>query len=141
MNSDLHLARETLKHGQYTCVLCRGELIYTSRHRGVRPLLELLECAQSFAGFSAADKVVGKATAFLYVLLGVQAVYTQVVSTPAMAVLERHGISLEYAARVEAISNRDKTGFCPMESAVRNIEDPEQALAAVRETLRKLQQG
>ena len=61
--NDLEKAKSILQGSDYTCVLCRGDQIHTSRHRGVRPLLELLETDVS--GFCAADKVVGKATVLL----------------------------------------------------------------------------
>lgn len=127
-----------MKEEGYTCVLCKGEALYTSRERGVKPLLELLNAGTEFSGFSAADKVVGKATAFLYVLLGVTQVYTPVVSKAAEHVLERYKIALQADARVEAIFNHRRDGFCPMETATKDIEEPEQALAAIRLTLQKM---
>lgn len=139
MENDLTRARQLLDRQNLTCALVQGECIHTSTHRGVRPLLELLNSGESFLGFCAADKVVGKATAFLYVLLGVRAVYARTVSNPAAEVLKRYGIALEYSQLVDAIANRDRTGFCPMESAVRHIEDPHEAYLAVVEALKKLQ--
>ena len=68
-------ARAMLESGGYTCVLCRGDAILTDKRRGVRPLLDLLDSRENFVGYSAADKVVGKAAAFLYQLLGVEFVY------------------------------------------------------------------
>ena len=139
MEKDLEFAKQLLSQHDYTCVLAKGDRVRTSTHRGVRPLLELLECGEDFHDFCAADKVVGKATAFLYVLLGVRAVYGRTVSRSAAGVLERWGIALEYGEMVEAIANRDRTGFCPMESAVRSIDAPLEAHRAVVETLKKLQ--
>lgn len=137
MNKDLMNARQLLEDGDYTCVLCKGSDIRTSTARGVRPLLELLD-EGSWAGYSAADKVVGKATAFLYVLLGVRAVYAPLMSESAICVLESHGIEFHYVTKVPAIFNRSRTGFCPMESATRDIEDPQLALSAVREALARM---
>ena len=73
-------AKTLLAEGGYTCVICGGDKVYTSHERGVKPLLELLEQGAELKGFSAADRVVGKAAAFLYVLLGVSAVYAGVIS-------------------------------------------------------------
>lgn len=131
MNEDLRQARALLEQGAYTCVLCRSGETEVCTARGVRPLLDLLERG-SWAGFSAADKVVGKATAFLYILLGIRAVYTPVASEQAVRVLGAHGVALICDRVVPAIANREGTGLCPMESAVREIEEPAAALAAIR---------
>lgn len=139
MNTDLEKAKAYLQAGDCTCVLFRGESLYSSRHRGVRPLLDFLDSGKDFTGYSAADKVVGKATAFLYCLLGVRHVYAQVLSDPAVEVLTRQGIACSCDRQVPAIRNRDNTGPCPMEYATRDIADPAQALAAIRTTLQKLQ--
>lgn len=37
---DLGQAKSLLESGGYTCVLCKGDTVHTSRHRGVRPLME-----------------------------------------------------------------------------------------------------
>ena len=92
-----------------------------------------------FSGYAAADKVVGKATAFLYCLLEVSAVYAPVISQAALEILQARGIHTEYDLCVPAILNRRKSGFCPMETATQNISDPEAALEAIRQTLEKLQ--
>lgn len=132
MNADLERARELMLREGYTCVICRRDEICTDTQRGVKPLLDLLDHGVRLPGFSAADKVIGKATAFLYVLLGVLAVYTPVISSPAKDVLEKNGIELYFDLEVEGIENRTKTGPCPMESAVQNIDRPDVALAAIR---------
>ena len=121
-----------------TCVLCGGELILTDKRRGVRPLLDLLENNTNVSGFSAADKVVGKAAAFLYCLLDIKCLYTPVISQPALAVLQSAGIDTQYDQLVPAIRNRTGDGYCPMESAVLDITDAREALAVIRETLKKL---
>lgn len=139
MNENAIKARSLLESGGYTCVLCRDEAVLTDTRRGIRPLLELLENPGQLSGYSAADKVVGKAAAFLYHLLGVDFVYAQVISQPAADVLTQYGIATEYASLVPAIRNRDNTGFCPMETAVLYIDDPNAALAAVRQVLNSLE--
>ena len=138
MNATTAKARHILESGSYTCVLCNGDQVITDTRRGIRPLLELLDSQSSWEGYCAADKVVGKAAAYLYHLLGIEAVYAHVVSQPAAAVLAQYGIDLTYDTLVPAIANRDGTGFCPMETAVWNIDDPLQALEAVRQQLAKL---
>lgn len=135
MVNDLNRARDLLLAEGYTCVLVKGDSIHSSRERGVKPLVALLESARDVKHFHAADKVVGKATAFLYCLLGVKSVYAPVISTAALEVLRRHGIHTEFDLEADFIWNRRKTGPCPMESAVREISDHREAYAAILQTL------
>lgn len=136
---DVQKAKVYLSGGNYTCVLCKGNQVFTSNHRGVKPLLDFLNSNQDFSSFSAADKVVGKATAFLYCLLGIKALYAQVLSAPAKEVLTEHGILISYGTLVPGIRNRENTGPCPMEYATRDCLTPEQALTAIQKTLKGLQ--
>ena len=139
MTSDLEKARNYLEKENCTCVLCLGDTLFSSCHRGVRPLLEFLDSGNDFAGFSAADKVVGKATAFLYCLLNVKAVHAGVLSDAAATVLAQANIAFSCDLRVAGIRNRDNTGPCPMENATKDITDPREALLAIRNTLKALQ--
>ena len=129
---DLKRARALLNEGGYTCVLCRGDVFYTATHRGVRPLVDWLDSGLNLKGFSAADKVIGRATAFLYVLLGIRAVHALVMSSPAREVLEANGITALCDREVSGIINRRGDGPCPFEEAVLGITDPAQALKAIR---------
>ena len=131
MHSDLNRAVALLSEGEYTCVVCKGDATYTATHRGVKPLVNWLDGGTDLTGFSAADKVVGKATAYLYCLLGVKAVYAQVMSTAAMDVLRSHGIEVRCGKEVPGIINRRGDGPCPFEAAVWAITDPREALDAI----------
>lgn len=138
MNSNLQRAVEILDNSRYTCVLCKGEQILTTEKRGVLPLVEWLEAGKDLKGFSAADKVVGKGAAFLYVLAGVKEVYAPVMSEKAAELLARYGIHSFCEQKVEAVRNRQGTGNCPMEEATKDIEKPEEAWDTIKETLKKL---
>ena len=138
MLSDIRRAEKILKSGGYTCVLLKGEAEYTSRERGVKPLLGFLESPCDFSGFSAADKTVGAGAAHLYVLLGVNSVCAGVLSENAKAVLEKNGIKVVFERLVPQIINRAGDGVCPIESAVSSAADPYEALVIIKETLHKL---
>ena len=129
---DLKRAREILTEGGYTCVLCRDSAVYTATARGVKPLVDWLDSGLDLHGFSAADKVVGRATAFLYVLLGVRAVHALVMSTPAREALQANGIKALCDREVSGIINRRGDGPCPFEEAVLGINSPSDALKAIR---------
>lgn len=136
--SDLDQAKARLQEGEYTCVVCNGECFYTSTHRGVRPLMEWIEQGVDFVGYSAADKVVGKATAFLYVKLGVKEVFARVISKPALEVLCANQIVAEYDSLVDNIINRKGDGFCPFELAVLSTSDPASAYQLIKQKLAQL---
>lgn len=138
MNNNILKASKALNEGLYTCVLCKNDVIYTSTKRGVKPLLDFLDSQVDLKGFSAADKVVGKAAAFLYVLLGVREVYAHVMSEPAICILESNKIQVQYDISVKNIINRSGTGNCPMEEAVADISVPSDALEAIRIRLKSL---
>lgn len=141
MTGDTALARSLLSSGGLTLALCRRGMPVTSTMRGVAPLLELLDAGGDWTGACAADRVVGAGAAWLYVLLGVAEVWTPVMSRPARRILRAHGVSV-VAERVTAgISNRAGTGPCPVEAAVAGIDDPEEALDAIRRTLARLSAG
>lgn len=124
----------------YTCVVVKNDFCFTSRARGVKPLLELIDSKADVKDGVAADKVIGRAAAFLYVLLGVRAIYADVISEPAREVLLKAKICLEYQSLVPAIRSRDGKGFCPMEQATLGVENELLALEVIRDTVRKLEQ-
>lgn len=131
-------AKEILVENGCTCVVIKGDFCYESKQRGVKPLLALIDGECDVRGGSAADKVIGKAAAFLYILLGVKEIYADVISEPAIETLRKGGISVEYREQVPMIRNRDGSGFCPMEQATLKVEDEKIALEVIRETLRDL---
>jgi len=141
MDHNLIKARNLLQSGSYTCVVCREETVYTTNHRGVAPLLNWLDSDTDLAGFYAADRVVGRGAAFLYCLLNVKAVHARVMSYPAAEVLKAYGIEACADTFVDGIINRTGTGPCPFEAAVMNIQDAQDALAAIRRTRIQLQKG
>lgn len=133
--TDLENVKRLLLDNGYTCVLAKDFQTVYSTKRGVKPLLELLESGRDYSGFLAADKVVGKAAAFLYVLLDIKELYAGIISKPALAVLREHKIETSYDTLVEGIRNRTDTGYCPMETAVLNITDPQAACEEIRKKL------
>ena len=137
ISANLAKAKEIMIREEYTLVIVKNE-VRTFRERGVKPLLSLLDSSIDLSLASASDKVVGKAAAMLYVKLGIKELYASVLSKPALEVLTKNGISAEYGELVEAIRNRSGDGFCPMESAVINITDIDDAILAVRAKMAEL---
>ncbi len=132
MTHDSERARVILDTGTYTCVLCCGDTTHTSTRRGVAPLVAWYAEGTDLRGFSAADRVVGRGAAFLYILLGVTAVHAVVISAPALSLLTTYGITVTYDTCVDHIINRTGDGPCPFEHAVLDIEEPAEAYRAIR---------
>lgn len=135
---DLVKAKQILIEGGYTAVLCHADTVYTSKERGVLPLVKWIDNKLILNGFSAADKVIGKATAFLYIILGVKEVYATVISKSALEVFENHNVLIEYDQVVENIINRQGNGICPFEAIVLNIGDTEKAYDAIKAKMKEL---
>lgn len=133
--TDPERARSLMEDCGFTCVLVKGDTVHASTARGIRPMVQFLSEGLCLSGFSASDKVVGKAPALLFVLADVKEVYAPVMSEDAVRVLQKYGVSASCGRTVPVIRNRRDTGPCPMELAVRNIEEPAMALEAVQETL------
>ncbi len=134
--NDLERAKTTLEAGGYTCVIVMKTGVFTSAERGIKPLLEILDKDMGTSSACAADKVVGKAAAFLYELMGISKLYAGTLSEPALKVLKSAGIEVEYGACVSAIRNRTDTGYCPMESAVWEIADAKTAYEVLKEKVK-----
>lgn len=140
MTDKIELARQRLTEGGFTCVLHIRDEEYTSFERGVKPLLDFLKCGQSFKGAIAADKTVGAGAAHLYVLLGVEAVWANVISIAAEKVLAEHGIAVFAGERVPYIINRRGDGMCPIETAVADAKSSQHAYELIIAALQKLRE-
>lgn len=138
MHNTLRTAKARLTDGAFTCVILDGDREYTSRERGVKPLVSLIQSAESYDGAYAADKTVGAGAAHLYVIIGVKALYANVISDSALAVLKAAGIDTYYGECVPYIINRRGDGICPIESAVKDVMDSTEAYSLILATLERL---
>lgn len=131
--NELKRLKRSLEEGGYTFTIALNGGDYVSKERGIKPLLTLLDSGADTRGTCAADKVVGKAAAFIYLKLGISGIYALIISKPALDVLRGAGIEVLYDELTDAIKNRRGDGFCPMESAVKEISDIDKAIALLRE--------
>lgn len=135
---DLLNAKNILKEGTFTCVLCKGESFYTSEDRGIKPLVSWYLSGEDFGLYSAADKVVGKGAAFVYLLLQIKNIYADVISESALKLLNNNGLYVEYNKLVPNIINRKGDGICPFEEAVLNVEDKEKAFKIIMDKIEQM---
>jgi hypothetical protein len=139
MEKDFQKAKEEYNSGKYTLVICKDEDIIKSDVTGIRPVMNLIDSKKDYKGYSAADKIVGRAAAFLYTLLQVKNLYGETMSKGAVEILKNAGIYYEYKTLTDYIENRQKTGMCPMDEAVKDIDNPKDAYEAIRNKIKFLQ--
>lgn len=105
-----------LHQGNYSCVIKNGDEIRTFTQRGVADLFDLFYSEPNFLkGAIIADKVVGRAAAALMIAGGVAHLYTDLISSKALELLENNNLKVTYQTEVPIIINRDKTDWCPLE--------------------------
>lgn len=130
MITEMTYARQMLSIGGYKLVVCAKDSVHVSEDSGLDSLLSLVG-EDTWIGAAAADKVVGKAAAMLFVLLRVKSLYAEVITETAKAVLEAQGIECVYGTLVERLIDADGK-VCPSELAVENVVDPSGAPAALK---------
>ena len=111
------------------------------RERGVADLFRLLhEEPQLLRGAFNADKVVGKGAAALMVLGGVEGLFADVVSRPALELLAGAGIAVEYTVVVPNIVNRAGTGTCPVEQLCAGAASAAECLPLIEGFMQKMKE-
>ena len=136
--NDLELAQQTFCAGSLAFVLVKnGAVLRSGTRDGIGELIQTLdELGDGAHGASLADKIVGKAVAMVVRACHLQAVYSPLASQAALDALAIAHIPLEYDRLVPLILNKRNDGPCPMEKLTQPIEDPRQAVTALREFVR-----
>ena len=99
--------------------------IHRFTQRGVKDLLTLVsERPEVLKNALVADKAVGKAAASCMIVGGVKQVHADVMSEPALKLLQAHDVKAEYTTLVHHIINRTGDDWCPMERLSYDIDDP-----------------
>lgn len=137
--NDIERAKFILEARKASVVFCSAEQEIILDGKGIRPLLEVMKTRTAFSEFSVADKIVGKAAAFLFVKMKVAFVYGSVMSEKAKEIFLRCNIPFSYQTLTKVIINRKGDGVCPMEKAVENVSDPEEAYQILKNTVYRMQ--
>ena len=126
-----------LQDGNHSLVVA-GDGIRTFDGRGISDLYGLLtEHPDWLRGASVADKVVGKAAAALMLAGGVQALYTDTVSTLARELLDGSVMEVCWEREVSHIINRMQTDWCPLEKLCRDCRTLEECLRQIEDFMQK----
>ncbi len=134
--TDLECAKSKLDG--HSVVFCKDGEVIISDERGVKPLVGIIADGTDLNDYSAADKVVGKAAAMLFVKIGVRKIFAKNLSESGKEFLEKHKIDVSYETLTPFIKNRSGDGLCPMETAVKDIDDCEKGYSAVLLKLEEL---
>lgn len=134
--TDIGIAKENLR-GHSIC-LCRNGEYFTDDGRGISPMMKFIAEGRDLVGYAAADVIVGKAAAMLFVKAGIAEVYGETMSRAGAEFLKLHNIPFSYGTLTEKIINRDGTDICPMEKTVADISDVEEAYAALKKRLAEM---
>ncbi len=137
--TDLSVFVNRLEAEQLTLIIGKDDQTFTSQKRGIAPLLEVLESLPDLMkGADAADKVVGKSAAMLYLKGGIHRLHATIISEPALEILQRHQVQVSFTKRVPYIINRTGDGRCPMESLVLEVDDPEIAYGMLKDAVQRM---
>ena len=130
-DADFLRAIHLLDTGGICCALCENSVTITGSESSIETLLKLLRSKVNTKGFFVADRIVGKSSAFLYALLGVKAVYADIMSEPAIYTLARYGIYPCCKQAVLSIEKELNPTICEMDQAVSRIRDAHLAVAVM----------
>lgn len=135
--TDLQLAKANLE-GHTLCLVKDGNCLFSERN-GIAPMMNFIAAGTHLKGYSAADLIVGKAVALLFVKCGVKAVFAKTLSEAGERVLQAHDIPYEYETLTPNIINRAGTDTCPMEKAVSGTDEVEEAYLILKAKLQEMQ--
>lgn len=124
------MARKLLEESEASLVVVKGgEEVLRENGSGVLPLLKVVASQDpaALAGASLADRVIGRAAAFLAVKAGFSAVYSPIMSKPGMELLLDNGIEVHSKNLVANIMRQEPYGLCLMEQMVSDVSEPEEA--------------
>ena len=131
---DIEIAKSDIgKKGFALSVVKDGKTIIQSKTPGVSALVTAIERdRQSLRGASAADKVLGRAAAMLFVYSEVKCVFALLASQDALTTLKMFSVPFECEKTVAQILNRNQTSTCPFESLIQDVEDPQDAFEKLK---------
>lgn len=133
-------AKEMIAAEEATFVVIRNnQIIYHDKGNGVRPIMKVLDSnPEILKDAIIVDKIIGKAAAMMLSMGKSVRVHGNLMSQAAAEYLERKGIEHSYERCINVISNRTGDGICPLERAVADIEDEQEAYNKLKETIAEL---
>jgi hypothetical protein len=134
---DLISEMANLIDGGASAVVAKNGVITAVRTgRGLAPLMELYR-EGLLKGAVVMDKVIGRAAAAICIDGGALEVYARLMSADAAEMLSSRGIKNSAEKTVAAILNRERAGSCPMEAAVKSLNEPAEMVDKLRKVMNK----
>ncbi len=122
--------RELLKN--HTLVVAYNDgTIKTYNDNGIKPLFKHLEHS-NFKNSRVFDRFTGKASSLILIYGGATELDTGVLSREAIPILEKYNVKYSANEIVDYISNKTYDDKCPIEKAVSDIDNPENAYKVLK---------
>lgn len=127
--NDLKIAKNRLKKNDLSLVIVKnGKIVFETKEKKIVGFIDAIEkIGNAINGSCIADKVVGKAVAFLCIYKEAKSVYAKILSEKAKRLFEEWNIVFEYGLLVEEILNTNKNNVCPFELKAKNLNNPKKA--------------
>ncbi len=129
--------RRRLDEGASLVIAKNGVIKSIRQGRGISPLLEAFDAGE-LRGSIVMDRVIGRAAAAICAYAGASEVHTPLAAEGAGGILSLSGGRLFADLSVPTILNRTKSGLCPMEDAVKDMDEPEAMVFEIRKTLKRI---
>jgi hypothetical protein len=132
--ADLRYAKlELRQHNLNLVIVKNGNLVFKTRSPGIIGFLLAIEkVGADLVDASVADRIVGRAAAFLCAYAEIASVFAVTISAEGREVLKKSEIHCEYKHLVPHILNSTQTAICPFEELTSGLMDPEEAFLKLK---------
>jgi len=133
-------ALDLIKKNKASCVLIKdNEIVHVEIGSGIAPILySYMTYPDLFEDATIVDKIVGKAAAVISILGKSKETIGLTMSDSAIEYLLNNGRKFRFVNYVQKIQNRERTGICPIEQSVIDIDDPAEAFLSLLNRLQDL---
>lgn len=134
-DSDIQKAKELFYSENYTLVACKDGKTECFAEGGIKTLVKLVESGKNYSTYSFCDKIVGRAAAFLFVLMEAKEVHAKIMGRLAIQILDRAQIKYSSDQFVDFIKDSSGKELNEFEKAVVRSGSPKVALQDIKATL------
>ena len=129
---------EMLNQQGLSLLVYNHDSLTTHANRGIQDLIQLIsEQPERLNGAVVADKIIGKSAAAIMIVGGAKQVHTNLICTPARELFEANSVRIFAAEEVPMILNRDRSGMCPMDTRIQEVESIEECVEILQAALAK----